>query len=106
MIKYLREAGYNYKKDYNDMTHKEFYLVSVQYANSENSTLGGIVLDRQENYALFIKDFDTTTFKNTMESVINNANSGGVKASLGNDIEVVNVENGYSVTMSFVIQGG
>ena len=106
MIKYLRDEGFNYKKDYNDMTHKEFTLLSVQYANSSQlSTLGNIVLDYQENYKLFIKELDVIGFKNTMENVINKAKADGVKVSRDNNIEVVNVENGFNVEISFIIQG-
>ena len=106
MIKYLRDIGYNYKKDYNDLINKEFTLTSVQYqANSDTSTLQGITLDRQENYSLFLKDFDALSFLNVITRVINNANIDGVNVSLGSDIEAINVENGFNISMSFIIQG-
>ncbi len=105
MIKYLRKAGYNFKENYNDMTHKEFYLSNVSYENGEMSTLGSIVLDRQEVYILFLKSLTPLSFKTTLEGIVNDANQDGTKATLENSVEVINVENGYQITLSFVIQG-
>ncbi len=105
MIKYLRQAGYKFKENYNDMTHKEFYMSNINYENSEISTLQNVVLDRQEVYGLFLKSLDAIAFKTTLENIINSANSDGVNATLGNSIEVINVENGYQITLNFVIQG-
>jgi len=101
MIKYIREQGYQY----NDMTHKQFFLEGIVYENSATSTMGGWKLDRQETYVLFLKDIDAETFKATLEAIIDSALNDGVGVSLGNSITVENVENGYNITMSFIIQG-
>jgi len=105
MKKYLIEKGYKFKDGANDMTHKQFYLTSVVYANSETSTMGNLTLDRQETYTLFLKEIDTSTFKDTLESILNSALTGGVNVSLDNSVTVENVENGYNITLAFVIQG-
>jgi len=105
MKKYLQDAGYFYKKDYNDLNNKEFTLMTVNYQKSEASRLGKQVLDRTETYLLFLNSLDSVEFKKKLESVINNALSGGVNVSLENSIDVENEENGYIITMSFYIQG-
>jgi len=105
MKKYLIDKGYLFKNEYDDMTHKQFYLVSVVYANSETSTFGNLKLDRQETYSLFLKTIDPSIFKTTLESILNSALADGVNVSLSNDVSVENVENGYNITLAFVIQG-
>jgi len=104
MKKYLIDAGYQYKEAYNDMTHKQFYLVGVEYNIGDSMTLGAIHLARVETYSLFLKDLEPDTFAITLEDILNNANKGGVCAALDNSITVENVENGYNVAMSFLIQ--
>jgi len=105
MKKYILAQGYKFKGSYNDMTHKEFYLVGVVYGNSDTSTMGGFKLDREETYGLFLKDIDVESFKTTLETIIDSALEDGVGASLAHSITVENVENGYNVTMSYNIQG-
>lgn len=106
MKKYIIDAGYTFKNSYNDMTNKQFFMSDVNYENSNSSTLGNIVLDRQETYILFIKDFDPSVFKSKLEGIINDANSEGVCAVLGNAIQAERQEQGHLITMSFIIQGG
>lgn len=105
MRKYLQEEGYVFKADYDDLTNKQFSLVSANYNNSETSILGSKKLDREEVYSLFIRDFDGAILKTRLESVINSALSDNVSVTLSNNIEVERVENGYNVTMAFYIQG-
>ena len=105
MKKYISANGFKYKSDANDMTDKQFYLVSAAYADSENSKMGGLVLDMQETYVLFLKSFTASTFKTKLESIINDANSDGLCATLGNAIEVEKQENGYMITMNFITRG-
>jgi len=104
MRKYVQDAGYQFKADYNDMPNKHFTLTNIEYANSDLSTLGNLLLDRVETYMLFTKDIDPKGFKTTLESILNNALSAGVKVSLQNSIQVVKEENGYKVTLVFYIQ--
>jgi len=103
MKKYLIAQGYKFKSNANDMKHKEFFLQGVVYANSETSTMGGFKLDREETYILFLKDIDAESFKATLEAIIDSALNDGVGASLAHSITVENVENGYNVTMSYII---
>jgi len=105
MKKYLIAQGYLFKEGYDDMTHKQFTLKSVQYENSETSTLGNMRLDRLETYDLFLKTLDPSTFKTSLESIINAALSDGVNVSIDNSIDAEKVENGYNITLAFVIQG-
>ena len=105
MKKYIAANGFKYKGDYNDMTDKQFYLSSAAYADGENSTYGNLVLDMQETYVLFLKHFEPTTFKTKLESIINDANTDGLCATLGNAIEVDRQENGYMITMNFITRG-
>ncbi len=105
MKKYIAANGYKFKGDYDDMTDKQFMLSNAAYADGESSKLGNLVLDMQETYVLFLKHFDTTTFKGKLESIINDANSDGLCATLGNNIEVERQENGYMITMNFIIRG-
>lgn len=105
MKKYLLQQGYKFKGDYNDMTDKQFYLAEAAYEDSEASTMGNHVMDMQETYVLFLKSFSPSSFKNTLESVLNNAISDGLCASLGNTVNVEKQENGYMITMNFIIRG-
>lgn len=105
MKKYILQQGYKFKGDYNDMADKQFYLANAAYEDSENSTIGNLVLDMQETYVLFLKSFSPTTFRNKLESIINSANSDGLCVVLGNAINVENQENGYMITMNFITRG-
>lgn len=105
MKKYIASQGYKFKGDYDDMTDKQFYLSNAAYADSENSTLKNLVLDMQETYVLFLKHFDTSSFKTKLQNIINGANADGLCATLGNAIEVERQENGYMITMNFIIRG-
>lgn len=105
MKKYLIDAGYKFRKDHNDMTSKQFTLVGSAYADGENSTLGNRVVDLQETYQLFLKSFEPESFRDTLKEIINNALNDGVCVGLNNAVEVEKQENGYMVTMSFVISG-
>lgn len=106
MKKYIAAQGYKFKSDYNDMNDKQFYLSSAAYADSaDKSKMGGLVMDMQETYILFLKHFDTLTFRGTLESIINAANSDGLDVTLGNAIEVERQENGYMITMNFITRG-
>lgn len=105
MKKYIAANGFKYKSDANDMNDKQFYLESAAYADSENSKMGGLVLDMQETYTLFIKHFDPTEFKTKLQSIINDANGDGLCVTLGNAIEVERQENGYMITMNFITRG-
>ena len=105
MKKYITKKGFKYKDDANDMIHKQFYMSSVVYENSETSVLNGKILDRVETYILFLKDIDTAQFKTTLESIINTALADGINVSLANTILAERQENGYLVTMEFLIQG-
>lgn len=105
MRKYISQENYIFKADADDLTNKQFTLVSANYNNSETSILGSKKLDREEIYTLFIRDFDGATLKTKLESIINSALSDGVNVTLSNNIEVEKVENGYNVTMAFYIQG-
>ncbi len=101
----MQAQGYHFKEAYNDMTHKQFYLENIAYENSITSTMGSFKLDRQETYGLFLKEVDGALFKSTLEAIIDAALNDGVAVSIGNSITVENVENGYNITMSFIIQG-
>lgn len=105
MKKYIAAQGYKFKSDYNDMNDKQFYLSNAAYADGEYSTVGNLVMDMQETYVLFLKHFDTLTFKGTLQSIINAANSDGLSVTLGNAIEVERQENGYMITMNFITRG-
>lgn len=105
MKKYLLQKGYKFKENYNDMTDKQFYLSEASYEDSEHSTMGNHVMDMQETYILFLKSFDTSTFKSTIESILDSAITDGLCASLGNSISVEKQENGYIITMNFITRG-
>ncbi len=105
MKKYIAANGFKFKGDYNDMTDKQFYLSSAAYADGEHSTYSNLVLDMQETYVIFLKHFEPTTFKTKLESIINDANTDGLCATLGNAIEVDRQENGYMITMNFITRG-
>ena len=105
MKKYIAQAGYKFKGDYNDMLDKQFYLANAAYEDSETSTLGNLVFDKQETYGLFLKAFSIDTFKTKLENIINAANADGLCATLGNTINVERQENGYMITMNFIIRG-
>ncbi len=105
MKKYIASNGFKFKGDYNDMTDKQFYLSNASYADGEHSTYSNLVLDMQETYVLFLKHFEPTTFKTKLESIINDANTDGLCATLGNAIEVDRQENGYMITMNFITRG-
>ena len=105
MKKYIANAGYTFRANYDDLTNKQFALVGITYEQSNNSVLRNIILDRIEEYNLFLKDIDAVAFKSKLETIINSAVSGGVNISEFANIEVVKVENGYNVTMIFTIKG-
>lgn len=105
MKKYIKDAGYNFRENYDDLIDKQFALDSVTYEQSENSVLGNIILDRTEVYMLFLKDIDTLLFKSKLETMINSAMAAGINISELPAIDVVNVENGYEVTLTFTIRG-
>lgn len=105
MKKYLLQQGYKFKGDYNDMTDKQFSLVSTEYNSSENSTLSNLVLDMSVTYMLFLKSFEPGVFRATLEEIVNSANADGLCAALDNSISVEIQENGYMITMNFSIKG-
>ena len=105
MKKYISNAGFNFRANYDDLTNKQFALESVTYDQSENSVLGNIILDRVEVYTLFLKDIDTVSFKSKLETMINNAIAGGVNVTEFAAVEVTKVENGYDVILNFTIKG-
>lgn len=105
MKKYIATQGYKFKGDYDDMADKQFFLSNGAYVDSENSTMGNLVLDKQETYVLFLKNFDISSFKITLQNIINAANSDGLCATLGNAIEAERQENGYMITMNFITRG-
>lgn len=105
MKKYIIAQGYKFKGDYDDMTDKQFTLTNAAYEDSDNSTLGNLVLDMQETYVLFLKTFEPTTFKLKLQKIINAANTDGLCATLGNAINAERQENGYMITMNFIIRG-
>lgn len=105
MKKHIANAGYKFKSDYNDMTDKEFYLSEALYEDSEHSLMGGLKFNMQETYVLFLKSFDASAFRSKLESILNNANSGGLCAALGNSVTAERQENGYMITMNFTIKG-
>ena len=105
MKKYIIENGYKFKGDYNDMVDKQFTLISAAYEDGESSTLGGLVLDMQETYVLFLKTFNVSSFKGKLESIINAANNDGLCVTLGNSINAERQENGYMITMNFITRG-
>ena len=105
MKKYIAAKGYKFKGDYDDMTDKQFTLINAAYEDSESSTMGNLVLDKQETYVLFLKTFDEITFKTKLQGIINAANADGLCATLGNAINAERQENGYMITMNFIIRG-
>lgn len=105
MKKYLSAAGYKYIADQDDMTNKQFTLVSTEYLQSEQTVLGNVVMDRVENYELFLKDFDPATFKTKLEGIINSAFSDKVFVGNESTFNVEQVENGYNITLTFNIKG-
>ena len=105
MKRYIKEAGFIFREDHNDLTNRQFSLTNVTFINSEQSTLGTLKLDREESYTIFIKDFEPSNFKAKLESIINSAIRKGVNVTLSNTGEVEKVENGYTVALSFYIQG-
>ena len=105
MKKYIAQAGYKYKPKYDDLTDKEFTLVSSAYEGSEQSTFSDIKQDLQETYMLFLKTFTQSTFKTKLEGIINRANTAGLCAALENTVEVEKQESGYMITMNFIIRG-
>ena len=105
MKKYIAAAGYKFKGSYNDMLDKQFFLANAAYEDSETSTMGNLVLDMQETYVLFLKSFEPDTFKVTLQSIINSANTAGLCTTLGNAISVEKQENGYMITMNFITRG-
>jgi len=104
MKKYLKAAGYEFKKDYNDLTNKQFSLVSVLYGDGEGKTFNNMVLDRVEVYNLFLRDFDADLFGTKMETTIASAISNKVDVSDNTTITVDNVENGYNIVLTFNIR--
>lgn len=102
MKKYIKEQGYKEVYSANDLRYNQFYLDSVEYADSEASTMGNKKLDRLEGYALFIKNFEPEDFKGILEAIINSAEQDGVRL-VQNDITVVVQEDGYLVTLIFNI---
>lgn len=104
MKKYIAGQGYKFKDDQNDMIDKQFYLSSAVYGDSESSTFRNVLLDMQETYVLFLKHFEPDTFKVKLQNIINNACNGGLSAALGNAVEVEKQENGYLITMNFIIR--
>ena len=105
MKKYISGAGYKFKGDYDDMRDKQLYLEAAAYEDSETSTMGNLVFDKQETYVLFLKAVDIDNFKSKLESILNSANADGLCATLGNAISVEYQENGYMITMNFIIRG-
>lgn len=105
MKKYISNAGYKFRSNYDDLTNKEFCLDNVVYVQSQNSTFGNIILDRIEAYRLFLKDIEPVTFKTKLETIINGAIADGINITEFAEIEVIDVENGYNVTMNFTIKG-
>ena len=105
MRKYIADENFKYKNDANDMTHREFYLSSVEYVSSENSTMNNLVLDMSVTYVMFLKSIEVGAFRTILERIVNSANADGLCAALGNAISVEKQENGYMVTMNFIIEG-
>lgn len=105
MKKQLQNAGYTYKSNANDMTHKQFYLQNIAYANSETTVFNGFKLDREETYIMFLRDIDSESFKASMEAICDEAIGDGIANTIGTSIDVEYVENGYEVTMNYIIQG-
>ncbi len=105
MKKYIQAQGYRFKGDYDDMADKQFYLLEAAYESSDNSTLSNLVFDASETYVLFLKAFNMTIFKTTLQNIINAANEDGLCAAIGNSISVERQENGYMITMNFITRG-
>jgi len=105
MKKYISDAGFSFRANYDDLINKQFALESVSYDQSESSVLGNIILDRTEVYSLFLKDINTVLFKTKLETIINNAIADGVNVTDFATIDVIKVENGFEVTLNFTIKG-
>lgn len=105
MKKYIQSSGYRYIKNYDDVNHKEFALVSSTMSDSSFSTFGNTKLDRVEVYELFLKDVDLAVLQGQVMDMVNTAISEGVNVSVGSAVEVENVENGFNITLAFTIRG-
>lgn len=104
MKKYLISQGYSFKPDYDDMLNKQFTLSSVSFNTSEQSTFGNVVLDRSEIYSLFLKELEPSDFKTKIENAMQSALAANVNC-IDTNISVENVENGYNITIEFMIKG-
>lgn len=104
MKKYLRSAGYRYT-DANDLQDKQFTLLNVEYGFSENTTFSNAVMDKTESYLLFLKNFDSSTFKTKLETIINSAYSDGTNVGVESTMVVENTEAGYNITLTFITRG-
>ena len=105
MIKYIKSEGYSYKEHYNDLTDKQFTLVGATMSDSEHSTLGNSKMDRLETYSIFVRNIDLSVFQNKVVNMLHSAINDGVNVSLGNNVDVENVENGFKIILIFNIRG-
>ena len=105
MIKYIKNQGYNYVDNYDDLTPKQFTLESASMNDSERSTFGNSKLDRIETYKIFAKNIDLSVFQTQVTTMLNSAINDGINVSTGTSVDVENVENGYNITLQFNIRG-
>lgn len=104
MKKYFKSSGWKESKN-NDVLDKEFYLEEVNFEQSLETTFNNVILDRTETYSLFLKTFDSQTFKTKIEGIINSALSDGVNIVENPSINALREENGYRLTLIFNIKG-
>ena len=87
------------------MRDKHFYLSESAFGDGEYSTLTSRVMDAQETFILFLKDFDTDSFRTTLQDIVNDALDDGVCVSVGNSVTVERQENGYLISINFITSG-
>lgn len=104
MKKYFKSSGWKESKS-NDVLDKEFYLEEVNFEQSLETRFNNVILDRTETYSLFLKTFDSQTFKTKIEGIINSALSDGVNIVENPSINALREENGYRLTLIFNIKG-
>ena len=103
MIKYLKNAGYKESRK-NDLLDKQFFLTSSSFTKAPTTVMNIFRVDYVENYTLFLKRFDTSTFSNKLSDIMMNAIDDG-SSVVDLEVEVNRVENGFNINLKFIHKG-
>ena len=103
MIDYLKEFGYR-QSTKNDLRDRQFYLERVNFTKGVTTSFSNFEIDYSEDYTLFLKHFESVSFKSDLDGILQTALDDGLRVNDVN-VDVICVENGYEIKLKFIYKG-